>query len=292
MTPFDSGEVTVDGLVFPYLERGAGPLLLCLHGFPDSPRSFRYQLEGLAEAGYRVVSPFARGYARTNQRGSYQGARFGRDVVAMISALGHDDAVVLGHDWGASAAYAAALLSPARVKRLIAAAVPYGMGMPQALLMNPAQQRRSWYMFFFQSRLADAAVPFGDFAFIDALYRDWSPGFTLPDAEAAHLKGVLGTQGVLDAALEYYRVAFGTTRKDPALEAEESRLNADPIEVPSLYLHGRLDGCIGVEVTEGMAAFFPKGLEHVVIDGAGHFLHQEKPEAFNRAVLDFLARQS
>jgi pimeloyl-ACP methyl ester carboxylesterase len=146
-------------------------------------------------------------------------------------------------------------------------------------------------MFFFQSRLADLAVPLADFAFIDALYRDWSPGFTLPAAEASHLKAVLGTPGVLPAALAYYRVALGTEPKDPALEAEESRFGLDPIRVPALYLHGRDDGCIGAEVTEGMEALFPAGLERVVIDDAGHFLHQERPEAFDRAVLDFLARR-
>lgn len=288
---FRSGEVTIDGLVFPYLEQGEGPLLLCLHGFPDSPRSFRHQLASFASAGYRAVAPFARGYAPGNQAGPYQGARFGRDVVQMISALGHDSACVLGHDWGAAAAYAAALLAPERITKLVAASVPYGMSLGQALLLNPLQQRRSWYMFFFQSRLAEAAVPLSDFAFIDALYRDWSPSFTPPAEEMAALKQVLGTDGVLGAALEYYRAALGTTARDPALESEESRLNFEPIRVPTLYLHGSSDGCIGLEVTQGMDEMFPGGLERVVIDGAGHFLHQEKPLEFDRAVLDFLARR-
>jgi pimeloyl-ACP methyl ester carboxylesterase len=287
---FETGTLNVEGLAFPYLARGAGPLFLCFHGFPDVPRSFRFQLRSYSEAGYRVVAPYMRGFAPTNLAGPYQAARFGRDAIAILDALGEKDAIVLGHDWGTSAAYAAALLAPERIRKLVVAAVPYGHAMPRALLMNPVQQRRSWYMFFFQSRLAEVAVPLGDFAFIDALYRDWSPGASFPSEEIAEVKRTLAQPGVLEAALGYYRIALGTMRKADDLLAEESRIHVDPIAVPTLYVHGGDDHCIGADVSEGMEEFFTGEFHRVVVPGAGHFVHQENPAEFDAAVLGFVGR--
>jgi len=283
--------VPARGLVFHALEAGDGPLALCLHGFPDHPRSFRHQLPALAAAGFRAVAPFMRGYGPTGPApdGRYQGAALALDVVALIEALGYEDAVVVGHDWGAVAAYGAALAAPSRVRKLVAAAVPYGPQFMGALTTDYDQQRRSWYMFFFQTPFADVAVPHDDFAFLARLWRDWSPGFTLPAAELAALKDTFRHPGCVEAALGYYRATFDPALQDSALADLQGRLMLAPIEVPALYLHGRDDGCIGVGLVEGMAGFFPRGLRVETLPGAGHFLHQEQPEAVNRLLLDFLS---
>lgn len=285
-----TGSVRANGLEFSYLSEGDGPLFLCLHGFPDCMRSFRYQMGPLSAAGYRVVAPNLRGYtpASIPEHGSYQPAAFGQDVLALITALGHERAVVYGHDWGTAAAYAAALIDPTRIERLIASAVPYGPAMPTALVMNPAQQRRSWYIFYFQTFLAELAVPLGDYAFIEALWRDWSPSASIEAAELRAVKDVLAAPGVLAAALAYYRTALNPALRDPALDAVERRYGVDAITVPTLYVHGERDGCIGVEVTTDMAALFPGGLTRVVMPSVGHFVHWEDPETFNRVVVDFL----
>lgn len=285
-----AGSVGANGLEFSYLEEGDGPLLLCLHGFPDCNRSFRHQMGPLSAAGYRVVAPNLRGYtpASIPDPGSYQPAALGQDVLALIRALGHERAVIYGHDWGTSAAYAAALSEPGAVERLIVSAVPYGSGMPRALVMNPAQQRRSWYMFYFQTFLAELAVPLSDYAFIEALWRDWSPGASIDEAELRAVKDVLAAPGVLTAALTYYRTALNPALRDPALDALEQRYGVDPIRVPALYVHGEKDGCIGVEVTTEMEDLFPAGLTRVVMPSVGHFVHWEDPDAFNRVVLEFL----
>jgi pimeloyl-ACP methyl ester carboxylesterase len=284
------GTVRANGLEVSYLEEGTGPLFLCLHGFPDCPRSFRHQLPAFAAAGYRVVAPYLRGYTPGSipERGSYQAAAFGQDVLSLIEALGHDRAVVYGHDWGTSAAYAAALIDPSKIERLITGALPYGPGMPTALVMSPAQQRRSWYLFFFQTRIAEISVPMADFAFIEGLWRDWSPGAAIDPAELRAVKDTLAAPGVLSAALAYYRTAFDPTLRDPALDPIENRFGVDAITVPTLYLHGSRDGCIGVEVSDGMEACFTGGFRRVLMQGAGHFLHWEDPDGFNRAVLEFL----
>lgn len=293
---FERGELAVGDLRFPYHASGptdeAAPLLLCLHGFPDSPQSFGHQLRFFGERGYRVVAPCLRGYAPgCCPPGPYQPAAFAGDVVGMLDALGRQRAIVYGHDWGTAAAQAAALLHPSRVSHLITAAVPYGPGLARALLTDPAQQRRSWYVFFFQTPLAELSIPHDDYAFIDRLWQDWSPGgFPRAGLQAAlqAAKDTLRRPGVLPAALAYYRTAMGTTPRDPALQDSEQRVGREPIMVPSLYVHGADDGCIAPGISEGMEPLFGAGLRREVLDGAGHFVHLEAPDRFNRLVLDFL----
>lgn len=286
---FETGSTKANGLQFSYVSKGEGPLILCLHGFPDIATTFRYQLDAFSKAGYRVVAPYMRGYAPTEvpQSGPYQSAAFGQDVLGLISALGYDKAILLGHDWGVTAVTAAAVFEPDKVSKLITCAVPYGSRFGQSLLMDAEQQRRSWYMYFFQLSLAEMAVPMNDFAFIEHLWRDWSPTWDFPQESLKAVQDTLAKPGVLRAALEYYRFALNPDKSDPKLAGLQARLS-EPIEVSTLHIHGEVDGCIGADLTEGMEEFFPAGLQIEIIEGAGHFTHQENPEEFNRLVLDFL----
>jgi pimeloyl-ACP methyl ester carboxylesterase len=290
MTEFRTGSVRANGLRFATLEQGDGPLVLCLHGFPDHARSFRHQLPALAAAGFRAVAPFLRGYAPTEAPadGRYQSAVLALDTVELITALGYESACVLGHDWGALAGYGAAIAAPHRVKKLVTAAVPYGPGLLNAFLTDYDQQRRSWYMFFFQTAFADAAVANDDFRFIERLWADWSPGWRYPVAEMDALKATFREPNVLQAALAYYRCTLNPANQDPALADLQIRMSMAPIEVPSLVFHGAKDGCMSVDLLTGMEDLFPRGLQKVVVPDAGHFVHQERPEAFNAHLIEFL----
>jgi pimeloyl-ACP methyl ester carboxylesterase len=282
--------VRARGLDFATLEAGDGPLVLCLHGFPDTARSFRAQLPALASAGFRAVAPYMRGYAPTELApdGRYQSAALALDAVALIDALGADDAIVFGHDWGALAAYGAALAAPERVRKLVTVAVPYGPQIMTAFATSYAQQKRSWYMFFFQTPFADTAVAFDDYAFIERLWSDWSPGWRWPPEEMAAVKETFRAPGVLQAALGYYRATFNPELQDPALADLQSKMMATPIDVPALYIHGAKDACVGVELADGMESLFPRGLAIEHVPNAGHFVHQEAPDLVNRRVLEFL----
>ena len=200
--------------------------------------------------------------------------------------------MLFGHDWGSMAAYAAALAEPHTVRRLVTTAVPYGPGMFTALVTNAKQQRRSWYMFFFQTILAESSVPMNDFALIEDLWRDWSPSYADPSWDLARVRETLSVPGVLEAALGYYRTAFNPSSKSPALEPLESKIGVEPIAIPSLYLHGAEDGCVGIDVTQGMEALFPSGLRRVVLEDAGHFLQVEAPDRVTAEILDFLREPS
>lgn len=290
MNAFRSGRVQANGVRFATLEAGDGPLVLCLHGFPDHARSFRHQLPVLAANGFRAVAPFLRGYAPSDipADGRYQSAVLAQDAIAIIDALGYEQAVVFGHDWGALAAYGAAILAPQRVARLVTAAVPHGPSLLAAFMTSYDQQRRSWYMFFFQHPMAEAAVAHDDCRFIERLWRDWSPGWVCPPEEMDAVKATFRAPGVISAALAYYRAALDPANQDPTLADTQARITTDPVDVPALYFHGAQDACLDVGLVEGMKALFPKGLRSVIVSNAGHFVHQEQPEVVNRALLAFL----
>jgi pimeloyl-ACP methyl ester carboxylesterase len=287
--------VHASNMNFTVLEMGDGPLVMCLHGFPDTAHSFRHQLPALAAAGFHAVAPFMRGYAPTERPpdGRYDSPALSEDALNLIAALGYKDGVIFGHDWGAVAAYGAAAAAPERVRRLITAAVPYGGGFFQALVTSYAQQRRSWYMFFFQTAIAEMAVGFNDFAFLERLWADWSPGWKWTADEMEALKRCFRAPGTLEAAIGYYRATLGPALRlpapgQPAPPQSAAPAMGAPIKVPAMVIHGRDDGCIGAELLDGMESLFPKGLRKEIIAGAGHFVHQECPNVVNRLVLDFL----
>jgi pimeloyl-ACP methyl ester carboxylesterase len=289
----ESGRLTINGLSLCYIEAGRGPLLLCLHGFPDHAPSFRHQISAFAALGYHVVVPYMRGYAPSDilPHGPYQSAALALDVIGLIDMLGGGRADIIGHDWGAVAAYGAAVIAPQKIGKLVALSIPYGPSLAKALVTDATQQRRSWYMFFFLSPFAEAALAHNDFEFLDRIWSDWSPGWhNAPEAMAA-LKATFRVPGVVKASLDYYRAAFDSTRRDPDLAPLQAKLGAQPVSVPTLYLHGANDGCVSPHIASDLAPLFPAGLKREIVASAGHFLHLERPDAVNALIAGFLDRR-
>jgi pimeloyl-ACP methyl ester carboxylesterase len=279
VTSIAERRVSANGVDFAYLECGEGPLALCLHGFPDSAWTWRDLLPALAGAGFRAVAPFTRGYAPTSvpADGRYQIAALAQDAIALHEVLGGDgDAVLIGHDWGATSTYAAASGAPERWRRIVAMAVPPGEAFLAAVMTDIDQLKRIWYMFFFQHPFADLIVPAGDLAFIDRLWADWSPGYDA-SADLPFVKAALRGPAHLTAAIGYYRAALGGVGLDPALDDLQAKATAFPPQ-PTLYLHGAQDGCIGVEVAHTAAAQAPAHVRTEIVEGAGHFMNRERPD--------------
>lgn len=290
MNDMEVGSIRANGVNFRYLAMGHGPLLLCLHGFPDHAYSFRHQLKHFSALGYRVVAPFMRGYAPTEtpKDATFYSADLARDVVELVRSFGAERATLLGHDWGAHASYAAAVLAPDLFDRIVTLAVPYGPGFRSAMITSAEQRRRSWYIFFFQTRFAEAAVAHGNFDLLERLWSDWSPDWSLPPDEMSKIRETFASPGVIDAALAYYRCALGTacaTNKNAELQR---RIGAEAIRVPCLYLHGDRDGCIGYSVAASMTELFAKGLDRRLVTGVGHFLHMERPDEVNETITAYL----
>ena len=282
--------IEANGLTFATLTMGDGPLALCLHGFPDSAWTWRHLLPKLAAAGYRAVAPFLRGYAPTSipADGMYQIGAHASDANALHQALGGGpDAVLIGHDVGALAAYPAAVAAPERWSKVVTLAIPPPARMV-ANFFQYDQMKRSWYIFMFQTPLAELAVPADDFAFIDRIWADWSPGFDGSEW-TARARAALGGPANLRAGLAMYRAMAGSGLRSPAFDSLEAA-GTQPLTQPVLYLHGTTDGCFPVDemdatVTDAM----PNPASRAeLIDGVGHFLHLEQPASVNARIIEFL----
>ncbi|WP_285713227.1 alpha/beta fold hydrolase [Erythrobacter oryzae] len=290
MTP-ETLTLTHAGLAFTAHAAGAGPVVLMLHGFPDTPATFAHQLGALAEAGYRPVAVTMRGYEPSSQPedGDYHAVRMAEDVTAFAAALSDGPVHLVGHDWGANIAYAAASLAPERFASLTTIAVPHPVRFGEAFAANAEQQARSAYILAFQTPGFEEQIIADDCAYLEALWRAWSPGWDIPAQLLAAMKATFRQPGVARAALEYYRQAFDAV--SPAAQ-ETAALLTRPITVPTLGICGAEDQCITQDVFLGAMreSDFPGGLETRSIPGAGHFCHAEAPEAVNAALLDWFAR--
>jgi pimeloyl-ACP methyl ester carboxylesterase len=287
----ESATIHANGLDISFLAEGPsdGPLALCLHGFPDTAHTWRYLLPQLASAGYRAVAPFLRGYAPTSVPSDLQVdlGTLALDACALHEALGgNGDAVLVGHDWGAMIAYGASAHEPDRWRKVVTAAVPPQRSMGERFFTFD-QLRRSWYMFFFQTPLAEFAVGMDNYAFIDGLWRTWSPGYDFA-WDTAEVKKSLGTPENLAAAIGYYRSMLTGPSDDPVAAAAQAAGDTTAPQ-PTLYLHGADDGCLGVDIIGPVADFLAPGSAVEIIGDAGHFLQVEQPERVGRLILDFLS---
>jgi pimeloyl-ACP methyl ester carboxylesterase len=273
-----SSTIIANDLAFSALTCGDdGPLALCLHGFPDSAHTWDRLLPELAAAGFRAVAPWTRGYAptATPADGDYSMPALIADANALHEALGGgSDAVLIGHDWGAMTAYGAGIVAPQRWRRLAALAVPPPAVALDAFFRYP-QLKRSFYVFLFQTPLAELVAGADDLRFIENLWRDWSPSFEA-GAEIEHAKAALRDPANLGAAIGYYRAMFTTAAP------------SGPPEQPTLYLHGSADGAFGVEGMTDVAAHLSPNSRVEIIDGVGHFLHLERPDVLNPLIVDWI----
>ncbi|WP_431239193.1 alpha/beta fold hydrolase [Mycolicibacterium aichiense] len=268
------GFANANGLRFGYLEEGSGPLVLMLHGFPDTAHTWDDLRPRLAGRGYRAVSPFMRGYHPTEvPHADASQETLARDVLALIDALGASEAVVIGHDWGASAAYGAAALGPERVSKLITVAIPH----PATLVPTP---RKLWGARHFAAyKLPGAAKRFArnDFAALPAIYRRWSPTWNPPASEFDAVRECLSSPGSLDAAFGYYR-------KLSPLPSASLRAR---ITVPTTVFAGLDDPVAALSDYRRAARKFLSDYAIEKVPG-GHFMHREHPEVFAERVLAHL----
>jgi pimeloyl-ACP methyl ester carboxylesterase len=291
--------ITVSGLRFAALSWGPpdGPLALCLHGYPDTARTWRHLGPVLAERGWRVVAPYLRGYAPSDLApdGCYQLGALARDAAELHAHLGGDErAVLIGHDWGAAAAYTVAGFRPELFRRVVTIAVPPGPVLlapfrsPRRLLAEAPlvarQLRLSWYMFFqlipgISERALERVIP--------ALWRAWSPGYDASE-DLADVQAALAGPGRLTAALRYYRAFFLPWMRRGAYREEQSHIFDLP-RVPLLYLHGERDGCVLPAIGRRTAEFLEAGSEFEEVQGTGHFLHLERPDVVGERIARFLS---
>jgi pimeloyl-ACP methyl ester carboxylesterase len=266
--------VEANGLRFAYLEEGSGPLVLMLHGFPDTAHTWDDLRPRIAADGYRAVSPFMRGYhpSAIPDRDTDQ-ETLARDPLALIEALGARDAVVIGHDWGASAAYGAAALGPEQVKKL------FVIGIPHPAALKPSLKKLWGVRHFAAYKLPGAPDRFArnDFAALPAIYRRWSPTWSPDPTAFAAVRACFSNRASLNAAFGYYR------KLSPIPSAS---LRAR-ITVPVVAFAGLDDPIVEPSDYRGAARMFEN--EYIVEEvRGGHFMHREHPDAFAERLLTHL----
>lgn len=264
---------------FALLEVGPvdGPRALCLHGFPDTPAGMKPFADALARRGYRCVAPWLRGYWPSPLDGPFDLESLAADVGALDDALEAEHPstarYLVGHDWGAVIGWQILGADRRRFRRAAMLAVPHPLAFVRGLGRVPSQLARSRYMAFFQlGAVADRVVARDRFAYVEALWRRWSPGFEPGDAYWSHLRETFAKSH--PAPLAYYRALT----RPAAAAIDRVRRGADRrVVTPVLQLMGREDGCISPRVAEGQSRYCD-ALDEAVVDGVGHFLHFEAPE--------------
>jgi pimeloyl-ACP methyl ester carboxylesterase len=273
------------------LEAGdpAAPLALCLHGFPDSAYTWRHLLPELADAGFYAVAPFMRGYAPTAVPADscYQSGALVADATALHDALGAgSDAVLIGHDWGAMTTYGTGAFAPDRWRRLVALSVPPPAALT-ALFFDYSQLKRSFYIFLFQTPLAEGAVMNDNLSFIDGHWRDWTmPSYDVSE-DLGYVKDSLRTEANVSAAIGYYRAMLGAVPPSPDYAAEQEASTRIAPQ-PTLYLHGEEDAALAADVVDDAMSQLAEGSRMEFVPGTNHFLQVERPDLVNPLILDWV----
>ncbi len=265
----DSSGVSLDVEV-----AGEGRPVVLIHGFPDTKRLWSKQVPALVDGGFQVITYDARGYGASDKPAevdAYSIVFLAMDVVAILDHLGHAKAHVVGHDWGAATAWAAASFAPDRVDHLAALSVGHPSAFAGAGL---AQREKSWYMLLFQfAPQAEQWLTMND----GANFREWS---NHPDFEAVLAE--LERDGSLTPALNYYRANVGPDALvGPPLELP-------PIQSPTMGVWSSGDFALTEQQMTGSAAFCANGFRYERVEGPGHWQQWEAPDEVNALLLDFL----
>ncbi len=284
------GYAQLDGVRLHYAECGSGndDLVLLLHGFPEFWYSWRHQLAALGRS-YHVIAPDMRGYNLSDKPPgveNYSMDLLVNDVVGLINHFGAGKAAIVGHDWGAGVAWAAAQKHPERISKLAVMQVPPASAWRANLTFR--QLLRSWYMFFFQlPRVPEWAISRKNLSGIDRTFRERvvnKDAFTDNDIEL--YKEALRQSGALTAAINYYRANVGRvmfrTHAD-GIPKKDRR-----IAMPTLFIFGEQDFAIIPETVRGVGRYVSGPYSEVRIPESGHWVQNEAAEKVNTALLEFL----
>jgi len=306
-----------NGINLRIAEMGDGPLVILVHGWPESWYSWRHQIPAIAKAGYRVVAPDMRGYGKSDKPEAveaYDIHHLTADIVGIIDAMGEKTATVIGHDWGALVAWHCVLLHPDRFNAVVAMSVPYSGRGPQSLIdmLKAAYADNFFYILYFQEPgAAEAEFDADPRGILSRLYtapdtpRD-KPTVTDPKRAAGGWIPRLGNPTALphyltQADLDYYvnefteagfRGGINYYRNFHRNWETTPQLTGAKISQPTLFIAGEKDtvirGATAEQLTTSMSAVCTDFRGVKLFSGAGHWVQQERPEETNAAVIEFL----
>lgn len=309
--------VSVPGGRIHVAEQGSGPLVLLVHGFPESWYSWRRQFPALAQAGYRVAALDVRGYGRSSKpaaEDSYRMLALVEDNVALVRALGEESAVIIGHDWGSTIAATSALLHPEVFRAVGLLSVPYappGGPRPTGTFAQMGGEQEFYVSYFQEPGRAEAEMEpdvRGWLAgFYAALSAETMPGPNAPDPHFVSPGATLRDRfpsgrlpsWLAEDDLEVYAGEFERTGMTGALNRYRNMdrdwkdladFNGAPIKQPALFIGGSLDASTTwmADAINAYPATLPGLVSSHLLDGCGHWIQQERPEEVNQLLTEWL----
>jgi pimeloyl-ACP methyl ester carboxylesterase len=282
-SPLTHKYISTNGIRLHVVEAGkpGGELIVFLHGFPEFWYAWRYQIDYFARAGFHVLVPDQRGYnlsEKPNGTKAYNLDELAKDIVGMIDAYQREKAFIVGHDWGGVAAWRTAMVFPDRVQKLAVLNAPHPKVMRQHLKTNPAQRRRSRYVFLFQLPwLPEWRMRKENWDYcVRALQRTSRPG-TFSDEDIALYRAAWSQPGAATAMLNWYRAGFRSRPK---------RRLGQHVTVPTLLIWGAKDRFLGREMAQESIDLCDNGrLEY--IEEATHWVQHEEAGRVNGLLHDF-----
>jgi pimeloyl-ACP methyl ester carboxylesterase len=270
-----------------------GPAVFLLHGWPDDALTWGGVRPALHEAGFRTIAPYLRGCGPTRFRDDTiprngQLVALAQDVLSLADALALPRFAVVGHDWGARAAYIAAALAPERVAACVALSVGWGTNDPDQSL-SLTQTQAYWYQWLMSLDRGAHLVRHDRKRFTRYIWSIWNPGWSVPDEVFEATAASFDNPDWAEVTLHSYRVRWGLAPRAAVYDPLEARIAAYPIiHVPTLVLHGGADPCNTPATSEGKEKLFAGLYRRMVLDGLGHFPQRQHASAVAAAMLPFL----
>ena len=269
------------------------PVVVLLHGWPDDAHTWSQVAPLLAQGGFRVLCPYVRGFGETRfvsklTPRSGQLSAFGSDLLDFADALKSGTFSVVGHDWGARAAYIAAALKPERISACVSIAVGWGTNDPGQSL-SWQQTRNYWYQWLFSTTRGERALRENRFELTRFLWSTWAPSWKFTESEFNETAASFENPDWVEITLSSYRHRWGWAPGDPAYERVEAALVTTPrISVPTLMIHGEEDGANTAESSEHKEELFSGPYSRILVPDAGNFVQREKPSVVAKSTLDWL----
>ena len=271
------------------------PVVLLLHGWPDSAQTWDTVAARLNAAGLRTLTPSLRGFGDTRFRSADE-PRTGNsgvlalDAIALMDALGVERFMVAGHDWGSNTAEALAVGWPDRVQRMALLSSPPRLG---GVPIPPFEQcQRQWYHWFQATARGAEAVRADPKGFAHIMWRNWSPKGWFDEAQFARASKAWENPDWVDVTLHSYRARWDEAEPDPRSRDLEASVKATAsLSLPTLYLHGAQDGVNPPSTAETVAAKFSGPFECVQLAGVGHFPTREAPDGVAEHLIRLFSNQ-
>jgi pimeloyl-ACP methyl ester carboxylesterase len=288
LSPLEFRVFQINGVALHVVLAGptSGKPLILLHGFPEFWFAWRHQIDHFVSSGYRVIIPDQRGYnlsEKPAEIASYSIDVLAKDVVGLLDTVANSKAFIVGHDWGAAVTWYLAARYSDRVDRAAMLSVPHPRVFMKNLIMNPAQLRRRWYMFFFHLPWVPEFIPHRrDWALLVRVLRNTSPPGVFSDSDLEGYKESWARKDALTGMLNWYRATLRLSLK-LALDPKASR-----VKVSTLLIWGKNDQFVGEAMARESLQYCDDGhLE--MLETATHWVQHEQPAQVNTLLSQFFA---